>query len=104
MLMGNFYLSYNFAFGLLLLFLEEQLQVYSDRRNRPQIRYQIHIPLSLCSFHHIKPSHFQLYILQLVLDLGKVGRDTAREMTFYVITFFYGMNYGVKASLASLRS
>lgn len=101
MLIGNFYFIYNFAFGL---FFEGQRKVYSDRRNRPRIRFQTHIPSSFCSFEHIKPCNFQLYILQLVWDLGKREEvNIGREVAFYIITFFYGMNCGLKVRLASFR-
>lgn len=92
--MGNFYFIYHFAFGL---FFEEQRKVYPDRRNRLRIRFRTHLSLSLCSFHHIKPFHFQLHIVQLVWDLGRRGKvNIGREVAFYVITFFYGMNCGLK--------
>lgn len=81
--MGNFYFMYDFAFGL-IYFLEEQMKLYSEWRNGPQIRFQMHIPLSFCSFHHIKPSHFQLYILQLVLDLGESGEGHSERGDFFI--------------------
>lgn len=55
----------------LVYFFEEQRKIYSDRKNRLQIRFQPHALLSLCLFPPLKTSHFQLYILWLVLDLGE---------------------------------
>lgn len=44
---------------------EEQREIYSDRKNRLQVRLQVLVVFSHCL------SHVQLNNLQLVLDLGK---------------------------------
>lgn len=75
---------------------EEQREIYSDRKNRLQVRFQVLVLFSHC------PSHIQSATCPGSGE--KEGEmDMGRELAFNIITFFYGMKYGVKVSLASSR-
>lgn len=84
-LMGNFHFINNVASGLLF---EKQREIYSDRISRLQVRFQTPILWSLCSFYHSKPPHFQLDILQLVLDLGEKGEGKCSERGGFLYNHF----------------